>query len=168
MGSRSVIFMRKIEEKIKEKQGNILTNVDLSSYGYVKSGKSNGIQNWRLREIDYKYDRKYYGPLKIVKSLEKKIESKQKYILSNEDLSKYGYIKFDTENKVCWKLKSADCNSDRIRDADRHWFIEHLGKKYMLQFDIHHDWYNGGICYLLTKLQHIKLHKELKSKHNVK
>lgn len=85
-----------LEEKIKSKQKNITTNLNLRKFGYIPIRKQkNGNQCWML------YASKS-------KSIEEKINDKQKFISTNEDISKQGYIKdsFSKKNNIqIWVLK---------------------------------------------------------------
>ena len=45
-----------------------------------------------------------------------------------------------------------------IRSVDRGWFRRVLGKEYMKNKSVHHDWEDGGKCYVLIKEIHDELH----------
>ena len=44
-----------------------------------------------------------------------------------------------------------------IRDKDKHWFDFHLGD-FMKGKEIHHDWENDAVCYVLSPGEHRGLH----------
>ena len=46
----------------------------------------------------------------------------------------------------------------KIRSSDKQFFIWKIGKEYLKDKQIHHDWDNGGYCYLLETEMHKKLH----------
>ena len=47
-----------------------------------------------------------------------------------------------------------------LRHKDRMWFIYHLGKEYMLKYEVHHEWQNKATCYLLTPKEHRRRDKK--------
>ena len=48
----------------------------------------------------------------------------------------------------------------KMRDKNLHYFRAHLSKEYLKGKEIHHEWDNGGVCYLLERKEHGKLHKK--------
>jgi len=42
----------------------------------------------------------------------------------------------------------------RVRNKDRMWFNSHIGKGYMKGKEVHHEWENGAICYVIGKREH--------------
>lgn len=45
-----------------------------------------------------------------------------------------------------------------MRSSDSYWFRAVLGKDYMKNKTVHHDWEDGGRCYVLVKCVHDELH----------
>lgn len=64
---------KNLEIKLENQQSIIRTNKDLTSFGYRKSGKANGIQKW----IDSEYRKKYEKELEIRNGDKTKIYQKQ-------------------------------------------------------------------------------------------
>ena len=51
---------------------------------------------------------------------------------------------------------------DVIRGNDRSWVHNHIPSSIAWKTQIHHDWENGGIMYLLTRGEHILRHRSEK------
>ena len=41
-----------------------------------------------------------------------------------------------------------------IRRQDMLFFMEHISYRYKKGKDLHHDWYHGAICFLLSREKH--------------
>ena len=46
----------------------------------------------------------------------------------------------------------------KLGRKDREFFNTHMPSSIMWNVEVHHDWENGGICYLLSKEEHMHLH----------
>ena len=77
-----------IKDCIKNKKRFIRTNVNLQEFGYVRNGKRNGIQAWKLYVPGFK------------QSLKEKIKNKQNHISTNKDISNEGYRKMQEKNGI--------------------------------------------------------------------
>jgi len=49
--------------------------------------------------------------------------------------------------------------SPGIRDKDKHWFDDNLGKDFMRGKEIDHDWDNGALCRVLSREEHLKIER---------
>lgn len=68
-----------LDQKVRNKQKYICTNLDLSKVGYVRDGKRGSTQAWKYSNS-------------VRKTLEEKIHDNQRHITSEKNLSEYGYI----------------------------------------------------------------------------
>ncbi|MBE9593903.1 MAG: hypothetical protein IMF19_10555 [Proteobacteria bacterium] len=57
--------------------------------------------------------------------------------------------------RYLWRIRDKrDRKKVNIRWMDRWYFKRVLPKAMYDQYEIHHDWQNGAICYLFTPLMH--------------
>ena len=47
---------------------------------------------------------------------------------------------------------------DLIRSSDYHWFERRVGRVFLKEKEIHHNWNNGAKVYILNKLIHKEMH----------
>lgn len=115
-----------IKDYIKNKKHFIRTNTNLREFGYIRNGKRNGIQAWKL-----------YIP-RLKKTLKEKIERKQNHISTNEDISKEGYRKMH-------KQKNGTQIWERIEYSQNYYssyhkiHIEHIHKKNKKWYEKHKE-----------------------------
>lgn len=117
----------KILNKIKNKQKNIITDSDISKFGYHRKGYKKGIQQWQL-----------YIP-RDKKSLKEKIKKKQNHISTNEDISDRGYKRGQKDNEVqIWirvdyynnyRDKYYEKNKSKILEHSKSWYESNKKRK---------------------------------------
>ena len=56
-------------------------------------------------------------------------------------------------------FQQSDPLKTKIRNKDRKFFKWHLGAS-LDKLEIHHDWENGAVCFLLTHREHLKIEKK--------
>ena len=90
------------------------------------------------------------------------LKRKSVYILGGSEEGEAWYLRVEiTENGHVHGayFKYPERFKSRIRDNDRRWFKKHCTPIFN-KYEIHHDWENGGMCYLVTHEEHKKIHKE--------
>jgi len=54
-----------------------------------------------------------------------------------------------------WRIRDKrDRKKVNIRWMDRYYFRKVLPTEMYNRYEVHHDWLNGAVCYLLTPLRH--------------
>ena len=81
----------KTQEKIKNKQNQINSNEDLSSYGYIRKGKSsNGTTRWIFEEFKRNYDKQYHLNHKLKSNIRSNLYHKN----HREEILKWNKINY--------------------------------------------------------------------------
>lgn len=77
----------------------------------------------------------------------------------------YGSGGFKAKGRLrLWIVKNTPQSyRNRGRHRDWMWFVYHLGKEFMNGKQVHHDWDNGEVCYVLSKDAHVNLHRRLRA-----
>lgn len=78
------------------------------------------------------------------------------------EVYKTGSFKAKGRIRAWWdKTYGKNTTKHHFRHIDRQWFIYHLGKEYMENYEVHHEWENNARCLLLSPLAHRRKHYAL-------